>query len=85
MAGRRRAADGPRQAQLRLQRRLAQLQAELDSARTTGDRIAAAADYVRGAVKHADHLEARVVADELVQVLTDAGTRLLGGRKGPTR
>lgn len=77
MAGRRQLTGRPRQEHLRAQRRLAQLRAELDAARTHSARIAAAADFVRGAVKHSDPDEAREVTDELVRVLVDAGTRLL--------
>lgn len=75
----------PRQAHLRAQRRLAQLYIELDVARTRSARIAAAADFVRGAVKHSDPYDAQEVTDELVRVLVDSGTRLLTGREDPRR
>lgn len=81
MAGRRQTTGRPRQDLLRAQRRLAHLQAELAGATTHADRVVAAADFLRGALKHADPRTADAVADEVVQQLTAAGTRLLAPKE----
>lgn len=84
MAGRRQTSGRPRQEHLRAQRRLAQLNQALDDAKTLGDRVAAAADFLRGALKQADPATAEAITAGVVRVLTDAGTRALDARKGPT-
>lgn len=82
MAGRRKGTGRPRQDLLRMQRRLAQMQDELDSARTPGARVGAAADFLRGVLKQVDGPTAEAIADDVVQALRDAGMRAYESRKG---
>lgn len=82
MAGHRRGSGRPRREHLRAQRRLARLHAELDAAATPSDRVAAAADYLRGALKHADPAVADSVTSEAITFLTRAGQRALSREKG---
>lgn len=79
MAGIRHTGDGsaPTQAEQRAARRRARLQSGLAAARTPSDKIAAAADFTRGIVKHAEPADAAHVADQAVRALVDLGEQLL--------
>ena len=85
MAGRRHRTGRARLDHLRLQRRLAQLDDELAAARTHAARVAAAADFLRGALKHTDTATADALTDEVVRLLTEAGTRALTTREARSR
>jgi len=72
----------PMQAEQRAARRRARLQAGLAAARTPSDKIAAAADFARGIVKHAEPADAAYVADQAVRTLVDLGEQLLPKTSG---
>jgi len=81
MAGHRRRAGRPLLDQQREQRRLARLADRLDTARTHSERVAAACDYLRGGLKHADPVVAEHVTTEVVDYLTAAGKRAFASRR----
>ncbi|MPY80879.1 MAG: hypothetical protein GEV04_21065 [Actinophytocola sp.] len=81
MAGHRRRAGRPLLDQQREQRRLARLADRLDTARTHSERVAAACDYLRGGLKHADPAVAERVTTEVVDYLTAAGKRAFASRR----
>lgn len=82
MAGHRRTRGQPRREHLRAQRRLARLHEKLAIASTPNERIAAAADYLRGALKHTDPALAEDLTSEAVTFLTRTGQRALTRESG---
>lgn len=73
MAGKRRAAGKPMVRTSRVERRRANLDADLAAAQTLQDRVAVAADHVRSALAlNPDE----TVADQVVEHLREAGDRL---------
>lgn len=68
-----------------MQRRLEHMEERLAAADTCSGRVGAAADFLRGALKHADPATAKAITDEVVPLLRDAGTRAFGHRKETTR
>lgn len=66
----------------RQQRRRRSLDAKLAAASTPSERVTAAADYLRGALKHANPAAAERTAGDVVRVLTEHASRLLHDRKG---
>jgi hypothetical protein len=63
----------PSLAERRRLRRAQALTARLDAARTPADRISVAAGYLRGALKYADPVLAKQIADRVVEQLVRYG------------
>uniref|UniRef100_UPI003F498DC4 hypothetical protein n=1 Tax=Actinokineospora sp. CA-119265 TaxID=3239890 RepID=UPI003F498DC4 len=68
------------QAEQQRARRRASLEARLRAATTPGDQLAAACDYLRGAIRRADPVTADRIARQVVRSLVSHGDRLLGGK-----
>lgn len=67
----------PKQAGMRAARRRAAYLDRLAAAASPGERLAAAADYLRGALKQADPRLAEATADELAELLAGRADYLL--------
>lgn len=81
MAGHRRRTGRPLLNHQREQRRLRRLADQLEAARTHSERVAAASDYLRGCLKHAEPSVAEHVTTEVVDYLTAAGKRAFASRR----
>ncbi|KWX04623.1 hypothetical protein TH66_00230 [Carbonactinospora thermoautotrophica] len=68
---------GPTRAQLRAERRRARLAERMAAARTPSERIAAAAEHLRGVVTTVSAPAAERAADQAVQVLCGLAEELL--------
>lgn len=78
MAGYHRRAEGrPMRREARVERRLSALTTNLNAAASDMDRLSAAYDFVRGALRHATPARSKVAVDELVETMRDLGVQAL--------